>query len=58
MYMCIPYIHISIHRGSLEFQALSQVAGYHDVDTMCCMEEQHFKELGMLPGHVLKLKRP
>jgi len=31
--------------------------GYDDLVTVCCMEERHMKELGMPPGHVLKLQR-
>eukprot|EP00930_Biecheleria_cincta_P045285 TRINITY_DN31216_c0_g1_i2.p1 TRINITY_DN31216_c0_g1~~TRINITY_DN31216_c0_g1_i2.p1 ORF type:complete len:490 (+),score=121.74 TRINITY_DN31216_c0_g1_i2:37-1506(+) len=31
--------------------------GYNDLVSVCCMEERHMKELGMPPGHVLKLQR-
>ncbi|CAE7554875.1 unnamed protein product [Symbiodinium necroappetens] len=48
----------------LEEAALSQyskrieAAGYHDMETLSSMEEQHFQDLGLLPGHALKMKRP
>eukprot|EP00439_Symbiodinium_sp_Y106_P086260 s529_g32.t1 len=47
----------------LEEAALSQyskrieAAGYHDMETLSSMEEQHFQDLGLLPGHALKMKR-
>lgn len=43
--------------GLMQYAKHLQMAGYHDLETMCCMEDHHFKELGLLPGHALKLRR-
>lgn len=31
--------------------------GFEDMETMMLMEEQHMENIGMLPGHILKLKK-
>ena len=43
--------------GLMQYAKHFQAAGYQDMETLCCMEGQHFKELGLLPGHALKLRR-
>jgi len=43
--------------GLFQYAEIFLQSGFDDLDTLMDIEEEHMKEMGMPPGHVVKLKK-